>query len=324
VRDILIGVAIAALVLGGFFIVKILILDKKDDAPTTTTTSTIATIHISMAAGITADLIVDDKKIATVRDGNDVPVSAGERHVVLAGPNGGKCETTVKLEAGKTTPLKCTLAVVPAAGSDAGSAAVPATGSAAIPAAGSAAGSAAVPAATGSAAPATGSAATPPPAGAGSAAIKTTTTTPVTPPATQGSTDKTVSHPTTSTEVTTKKPETKPETKTETKQETKTETKPVETKKPETKLVEKKPESTEKPAEKADTSGKGYLVITSKPVAKIGIDGVDTGMSTPISGKALGLTPGKHKVTFIMGDDRYTFPITITAGKTERLDKDLQ
>ncbi|HET9991494.1 MAG TPA: protein kinase, partial [Kofleriaceae bacterium] len=168
VRDILIGVAIAALVLGGFFIVKIFILDKKDEAPTTATQSTIATIHISMAAGITADLIVDDKNIATVRDGNDVPVSAGQRHVVLAGPNGGKCETTVKLEAGKTTPLKCTLASVPATGSDTGSAAVPATGSAATPATGSAAtaatgsaaGSAATPPAAGSAAPMTGSAAT--------------------------------------------------------------------------------------------------------------------------------------------------------------------
>jgi len=113
------------------------------------------------------------------------------------------------------------------------------------------------------------------------------------------------------------------ETSAETKPETKTETKPVE-KKPETKVAEKKPETPEKPAEKADTSGKGYLVITSKPSAKIGIDGTDTGLSTPISGKTLGLTPGKHKVTFIMGDDRYTFPVTITAGKTERLDKDLQ
>ena len=317
VRDILIGVAIAALVLGGFFIVKIFILDKKDEAPQTATTSTIATIHISMAAGITADLLVDDKKIATVRDGNDVPVTAGKRHVVLVGPSGGKCETTTTLEAGKTTPLKCTLTPLPATGSDTGSAA--AAGSAAMPATGSAA----VPATAGSAAPATppatttAPATTTPPAGTGSAAIKTTTPPPVT---TQPSNEKTVAKPAT-TEVTTKKPETKPETKAETK---------PETKKPETKVAEtplttphetaKKPDT----GEKADTSGKGYLVITSKPSAKIGIDGTDTGLSTPISGKTLGLAPGKHKVTFIMGDDRYTFPVTITAGKTERLDKDLQ
>ncbi|MEO6772189.1 MAG: protein kinase [Kofleriaceae bacterium] len=295
VRDILIGVAIAAFVLGGFFVVKILILDKQDDAPPAATTSTIATIHISMAAGIAADLIVDDKKIATVRDGNDVPVSAGERHVVLAGPNGGKCETTVMLEAGKITPLKCTLAAVPATGS----AAVPATGSAAMPAIGSGA----MPATGSGAMPATGSAAMPA-TGSGSAAVKATATQSTT---TLASNDKTVAHAVTSVEPTKKPEKPKP---------------PVEVKRSEPKLAEKKPE-VEK-AEKADLSGKGYLVITSKPVAKIGIDGTDTGLSTPISGKALGLTPGKHKVTFIMGDDRYTFPITITAGKTERLDKDLQ
>ena len=153
VRDILIGVAIAALVLGGFFVVKILFLDKKDEpaAPE----STIATIHISMASGGTATLLVDDKNIATVSDGKDIPVSAGKRHVVLVGSNGGKCETTVTLEAGKTTPLKCQLAAapapippVPATGSATGSAtatgSAAATGSATVtPAAGSAAGSAA-------------------------------------------------------------------------------------------------------------------------------------------------------------------------------------
>ena len=57
---------------------------------------------------------------------------------------------------------------------------------------------------------------------------------------------------------------------------------------------------------------------------RILVDGTDTGMSTPINGKSLALAPGKHKVTFVMGDDRYTFPIVITAGKVEQLDKDLQ
>src|SRR3569833_4390165 len=180
-------------------------------APQTATTSTIATIHISMAAGITADLLVDDKKIATVRDGNDVPVTAGKRHVVLVGPSGGMRETTTTLEAGKTTPLKRTLTPLPATGSDTGSAT--AAGSAARPATGSATGSATVPAAAGSAATATPptttppATTTPPPAGTGSAAIKTTTTPPVT---TQPSNEKTVAKPT-PTEVTAKKPETKPE-----------------------------------------------------------------------------------------------------------------
>jgi len=315
IRDILIGVAIAALVLGGFFVVKIFILDKKDDAQPTTTTSTIATIHISMAAGITADLIVDDKKIATVRDGLDVPVSAGQRHVVLAGPNGGKCETNVKLEAGKTTPLKCQLtAPPPPPPADTGSA----TGSAgsAAPAATGSAGSAVTPASA-------GSAATPPPAtgsGAGSA-VKTGTT--ASAATTQSSSSTTTASIDKSIDKSVDKTVTRPATpKTETKvatAEPKTEPKIDATRKTDTpKRVEA---ADPKPA---DTSGKGYLVITSKPSAKIAIDGVETGRSTPISGTSMPLSPGKHKVTFIMGDDRYTFPVTIGAGKTERLDKDLQ
>ncbi|MEO8840096.1 MAG: hypothetical protein ABI591_07380, partial [Kofleriaceae bacterium] len=302
VRDILIGVAIAALVLGGFFIVKIFILDKRDEGPPTSTTSTIATIHIGMAAGVTADLLVDEKKIATVMDGQDIPVSAGRRHVVLVGPGGGKCEVNVTLEAGKTTPLKCQLeSKVPAAGSDAGSAAAGSGAGSAT--AGSGAGSA-VPAAAGSAA---GS-------GAGSAAPKAAATAaalPVTPP----TIDKTVTHPTVT-----------PPTKTDTKASTeikKTEIAKTETKLDKQTMPEAKSDKTKK-SEPADASGKGYLAITSKPVAHILVDGVDSGLSTPISGKALSMSPGKHKITFVMGDDRYTFPITIVAGKTEQLDKDLQ
>jgi hypothetical protein len=309
VRDILIGVAIAALVLGGFFIVKIFILDKKDEAPAATT-STIATIHIGMAAGVTADLLVDEKKIATVMDGQDIPVSAGRRHVVLVGPGGGKCEVNVTLEAGKTTPLKCQLeSKVPATGSGAGSAA----GSAA-PTAGSGAGSAAP--AAGSAAPAAGSGAG---SGAGSAAPKAGTASVVVPPVTPPTTaDKTVAHPTTPTPPTSTKTDTKASSETKKTDIAKTETKLDKQTMPETKADKKKTDVL------ADTSGKGYLAITSKPTAHILVDGVDSGLSTPISGKALSMAPGQHKITFVMGDDRYTFPVTIVAGKTEQLDKDLQ
>ena len=47
-------------------------------------------------------------------------------------------------------------------------------------------------------------------------------------------------------------------------------------------------------------------------------------MKTPISGQSLGLTPGKHKITFVIGDDRFTYPVMVTAGKTETMSKDLQ
>ena len=288
VRDIAIGVAIAAVVLGGFFIVKFVILDKSD-APATPP-STIATIKLSMTKGVRADLFVDDKEIGWVADGLEIPVSAGPRHVALVAANGVKCEEPVKLEAGKTTTLKCDMQP-PAAGSDTGSAAA-ATGSDA----GSAAAATTPAATTGSAAGSAAGVATPVPAVTNNEAKPPTPPPPTPPPPTN---DATVAKPApvTPTVPPTAKPTPKPE--------------PAITK------VE-----TPKPA--ATPSDKGYLTITSKPSAKIAVDGVDTGMSTPINGRALSLAPGKHKITFIMGDDRYTFPVTISAGQTQAMSKDLE
>jgi hypothetical protein len=63
------------------------------------------------------------------------------------------------------------------------------------------------------------------------------------------------------------------------------------------------------------------LQIMSRPPAKVMIDGQDTGQLTPAKIK---VTPGKHRVTYIVGDDRYTYPVTVEAGHTETLSKDLQ
>jgi hypothetical protein len=239
-----------------------------------------------------------------VSDKQEIPVTAGNRHVALVGPNGTKCDEQVTLEAGKTTTLECKIA--PGAGSASGSAAIATgsdAGSATMPAtaAGSNAGSAA---AAGSAAPTATS--------AGSAA---------TVPAPQANANVTTSAPTAAT---TTKPETpKPDVaKVETPKPDVAKTPKVESPKLKTDVavVAPKPDV----AKTADTSGKGYLTITSKPTAKIAIDGVDTGMSTPISGKTLQLAPGKHKVTFIMGDDRYTFPVTIVGGQSQSMNKDLE
>ena len=71
-------------------------------------------------------------------------------------------------------------------------------------------------------------------------------------------------------------------------------------------------------------SGDGYLEISSKPRAKVGVDGTDTGMTTPIGGKSLKLAPGKHKITFSVGDDKFTFTVVIKPGETLKLDKVLQ
>lgn len=67
-------------------------------------------------------------------------------------------------------------------------------------------------------------------------------------------------------------------------------------------------------------SGQGQVRIDSVPQAKVLFDGVDSG-TTPVLLKAL---PGKHKVTYVIGGDRYTYPVTVKAGYTETLSKDLQ
>jgi hypothetical protein len=74
----------------------------------------------------------------------------------------------------------------------------------------------------------------------------------------------------------------------------------------------------------AGDPNKGYLQLFSKPQAKILIDGTDTNLKTPIAGQQLQLAPGKHKVTFVIGDDRFTYPVQIKAGVTETMSKDLQ
>lgn len=317
-RDVAIGIAIAGLVLGGFLAVKFLVLDSGSGSGSgsgSAATASIATVKLTLPAGVSADLFVDDKKIATVRDGQEIPVSAGSRKVKLLGPNGAKCEQKLELPGGKKTPVECALtaAVVEApatagsgsaAGSGAGSAAA---GSAAVGSgAGSAAGSAAATTGTGS--------------GSGSAAAavvkpvdttpKTTTTTTTTVPVDKTNATATVKPVDKTTATTTT---TKPVDKTTTNPTTTTTTKPVDKVKPKTTSAATKP---------AEDKSVGYLIVQSKPSAKISIDGVATGSSTP-TGK-IQLAPGRHKVTFLVGDDKFTFAVSVKAGETVTLNKELQ
>jgi serine/threonine protein kinase len=265
-RDVAIGVAIAGLVLGGFLAVKFLILDSGSSGGSGSggQTSSIATIRLSLPAGISADLFVDDKKIATVSDKQEIPVTAGQRKVKLVGPNGAKCEQELKLAAGKTTPLECPMKAGPAetSGGSAGSSAS---------------------------------------TGSGSAAIATTKTTDT----------KTTDTKATDTKVATTKA---------------TDTKVATTKATDTKVktTDTKVKTTDKMPAEDKSDGKGYLQVSSTPSAKIFVDGSDTGMSSPITGKQLALPPGKHKVTFVIGGDKFTFAVLIKAGATEVLKKDLQ
>ncbi len=63
----------------------------------------------------------------------------------------------------------------------------------------------------------------------------------------------------------------------------------------------------------------GYLSITSTPPARIWIDHIDTGLTTPID--AMPVKPGRHKVTFTVAGDRFTYAITIVAGETTTMTK---
>jgi len=68
----------------------------------------------------------------------------------------------------------------------------------------------------------------------------------------------------------------------------------------------------------------GYLLISSKPWAKIYVDGKPTGRNTPTPpSKPLMLAPGVHKVTLDVGDKRFTFPVVIKSQETSRLIKTL-
>ena len=71
-------------------------------------------------------------------------------------------------------------------------------------------------------------------------------------------------------------------------------------------------------------SSTGYLQVNSKPPARVRIDGKDTGLTTPIAGKKLELSSGKHKVTLVIDGDSFTYPVVIKAGETETMSKDLQ
>jgi tRNA A-37 threonylcarbamoyl transferase component Bud32/outer membrane biosynthesis protein TonB len=76
-------------------------------------------------------------------------------------------------------------------------------------------------------------------------------------------------------------------------------------------------------AAKPQGDAKGYVVISCTPQARIWVYGKDTGLSTPIIGHTLPLMPGKHRVTFSVDGEKFTFPITVKAGETVPLHKDL-
>ena len=67
-------------------------------------------------------------------------------------------------------------------------------------------------------------------------------------------------------------------------------------------------------------AGQGGLRIDGVPPADILLDGKPVG-HTPL---VLTATPGKHKVTYVVAGDRFTYNVIVKAGETETLSKDLQ
>ncbi|HUS67950.1 MAG TPA: protein kinase [Kofleriaceae bacterium] len=104
-----------------------------------------------------------------------------------------------------------------------------------------------------------------------------------------------------------------------------TKPKPEPTTKPRTEPTTKpKTEPTTKPKTepKAASTAPGSFTAFTKPWARVFIDGKDTGKMTPIIPRsAISLSPGSHKVTFQVGDQKFHFTVQIESGKTKNLVK---
>ncbi len=67
---------------------------------------------------------------------------------------------------------------------------------------------------------------------------------------------------------------------------------------------------------------KGLFTAYTKPWARVWIDGRDTGKMTPIAPRsAIPLSPGSHKVEFVVGDQKFPFSVTIRPGEKKNLVK---
>jgi serine/threonine protein kinase len=340
-RDVAIGVAIAAIVLGIFLAVKFLFLDAGGGSTEpVATTPAYAKVRPVLAVDA-ANLFVDDKKVGTVISRQDIDVTAGQHRIKLVGPSGTLCERELTLVAGKIFVLDC----APAAGSGSGAAG---TGSA-DPAGSAAAGTGS--AGSGSAG---GSAATDPAsagsAGSGSAradasdhpAPDKTDRMPVEEPAKPGDkpADKPADRPT---EHVADRPAAHPPEKQEKperpERQDKLATRPAD--RPGSRPADHaaRPAAADdelgslqggvkpgdkKPADARADTGKGYLTAVTRPVAQVFVDGNDTGLMTPILGHALALPPGKHKVVFVYAGGKTGYTVVLKAGDTQALNKELR
>jgi serine/threonine protein kinase len=342
-RDVAIGVAIAGLVLGGFLAVKFFVLDS--DEPAVEASAGLADLLVSMPGIAQADLFIDDKRHASVSDNVKVQVPAGAHAVKLVGPGDQQCKQDITLVAGQVTTITCNMQV--SAGGGAATGGPAGAGSAGAGAGSAGAGSAAAGSAAAGAGPAgagTGSAATAQVATVDKAAAEKAA-------ADKAAADKAAADKAAADKAAADKAAADKAAADKAAADKAAAGKAAATEKTaadraakqladkaaadkaaaeRARLAAERAKRDKAPVEDnpADRAGaapsKGWVVLTSKPTAKILVDGSDTGMSTPVTGRALALTPGKHRITFQIGGDKYTFSVIVEAGKTVTLDKLLQ
>ncbi len=74
----------------------------------------------------------------------------------------------------------------------------------------------------------------------------------------------------------------------------------------------------------AEEPEQGYLVARTEPWARIYVDGEDTELMTPIAPRSrLPLEPGVRRLTFVVGDESFTYEVRIEPGATYELTKTL-
>ncbi len=77
------------------------------------------------------------------------------------------------------------------------------------------------------------------------------------------------------------------------------------------------------PEQTSGSASVGYLIASTTPVAKVSIDGRDTGRWTPVFPKyPISIAPGVHTITFdTTAGHRYETQVTIESGKTSKVTK---
>jgi hypothetical protein len=106
VRDIAIGVSIAAFVLAGFVVIKLTVLDDEEPSP-------MATLRV-LVNGVSGTLLVDGKTIGPINSMLEIPETIGDHQIkVITSEGAVVCDQPVALTTGEIKVVDC--ATTPAA-----------------------------------------------------------------------------------------------------------------------------------------------------------------------------------------------------------------